>query len=326
MEPKQSILSPKYSHVSVLAPAGIVTGGVELLHQLVHCINLNGGSSSIIYFPVKREHQNIPAPYRGYNLKIDTSVRDLRNCAVIVPEIASSFRVVQAQKFVWWLSVDNFFGGEKPARRAYVLKIIELLRISMFERHNIHLYQSEYARDFLRKIAIRKTKPLSDYLSLEHKRFDASDKENIVAFNPRKGSEFTAKIIDAAPAHLKFVPIENMTPAEVNRLLSRCKVYIDFGSHPGKDRIPREAALAGATIIVGNRGAARNVIDIPIPEFFKIDLDERFVARTLSLLDFCLENFSEVYLLQEFFRQNLSNDSLRFTSEVWSLLFNVRSF
>jgi len=43
------------------------------------------------------------------------------------------------------------------------------------------------------------------------------------------------------------------------------KLYVDFGKHPGKDRMPREAAVHGCCIITGRRGAAGNPFDIPIP-------------------------------------------------------------
>lgn len=52
---------------------------------------------------------------------------------------------------------------------------------------------------------------------------------------------------------LNFKPIINMTRDEVIRELQRAKVYIDFGNHPGKDRIPREAAILGCCAIVGKR-------------------------------------------------------------------------
>jgi hypothetical protein len=48
-------------------------------------------------------------------------------------------------------------------------------------------------------------------------------------------------------------------------------VYIDFGNHPGRDRIPREAAAMGCVVITNRRGSAENDVDIPIPNFLKID-------------------------------------------------------
>ena len=77
----------------------------------------------------------------------------------------------------------------------------------------------------------------------------------------------------ASAGRLDWVPIENMTPREVGELLASAKVYVDFGEHPGRDRIPREAALAGCVVITGTRGSAGNGIDIPIPSEYVIGED-----------------------------------------------------
>ena len=42
---------------------------------------------------------------------------------------------------------------------------------------------------------------------------------------------------------LRWVPLIGMTTEEMRSCMSKSKVYIDFGNHPGKDRIPREAAI-----------------------------------------------------------------------------------
>ncbi|KAL3809235.1 hypothetical protein ACHAXA_005283 [Cyclostephanos tholiformis] len=45
--------------------------------------------------------------------------------------------------------------------------------------------------------------------------------------------------------------------------------YIDFGPHPGMDRLPREAALAGCIVITNREGAAAHDEDVPLPQEFK---------------------------------------------------------
>lgn len=45
--------------------------------------------------------------------------------------------------------------------------------------------------------------------------------------------------------------------------------YIDFGPHPGMDRLPREAALAGCVVITNREGAANFDDDVPLPSEFK---------------------------------------------------------
>jgi hypothetical protein len=97
-----------------------------------------------------------------------------------------------------------------------------------------------------------------------------------VVYNPAKGIHYTNEIIRRAGQTLQIVPIGKglngqvrMTDHEVTNLLHRAKVYIDFGPHPGMDRLPREAALAGCIVITNRDGAAGYDIDVPLPSEFK---------------------------------------------------------
>ena len=53
--------------------------------------------------------------------------------------------------------------------------------------------------------------------------------------------------------------------------LRRAKIYLDLGNHPGKDRLPREAAMAGCCVITNQRGSAYFDADVPTPHKYKID-------------------------------------------------------
>ena len=61
--------------------------------------------------------------------------------------------------------------------------------------------------------------------------------------------------------------------------------YIDFGPHPGMDRLPREAALAGCVVITNREGAANFDEDVPLPSEFKFD--EFNVDKIFSLIKEC---------------------------------------
>ena len=112
---------------------------------------------------------------------------------------------------------------------------------------------------------------LSDYLRYEHHSLKKAPlKKDIIAYNPVKGIQQTRHLIKACP-QFDFVPIQNMSSREVAELLMRTKLYIDFGFHPGKDRLPREAALAGCCLIIGKKGAAAYYQDIPIKDGYKLD-------------------------------------------------------
>lgn len=50
-----------------------------------------------------------------------------------------------------------------------------------------------------------------------------------------------------------------LSAEEVQAMLKKSKVYIDFGGHPGMEHIPREAALAGRIIVTNRAGSAGGV-------------------------------------------------------------------
>mmetsp|Transcript_42175 Transcript_42175/g.61623 ORF Transcript_42175/g.61623 Transcript_42175/m.61623 type:complete len:139 (+) Transcript_42175:192-608(+) len=78
---------------------------------------------------------------------------------------------------------------------------------------------------------------------------------------------------------------------QVTALLHRAKVYIDFGPHPGMDRLPREAALANCLVITNTSGAAKYKEDVPIPGQYKISKFD--VDAIHRLLKSCLEDYEK---------------------------------
>jgi len=193
----------------------------------------------------------------------------------------------------------------------------------------LHLCQSRYAMDFLQASGIMNTAYLLDYVNSEFLEHECDNdpcerKENIVAFNPKKGYRFTRKIIKALPS-VRFVPIENLSRSEVMALLGRAKVYIDFGEHPGRDRLPREAAILGCCVIVGARGAAANGDDVPIPEKYKFQVKEENIPRIVKTIEMCLRNYADVH--EEFarYREVIRNEPERFRVDVERIFGEVNS-
>lgn len=263
--------------IFVCCPGDIVTGGPELLHQLVDLLREIGKEAFISYYPFDKSFDT-PTPYKHYQTP-QKEINDTNDSLVIIPETATSIakKITRAEIGIWWLSVDNYF--QKDGEN-YLKDIIrhyrgvlhgKLLVRNMKTFH--HFTQSEYAKIFLEQHSI-KSEMLTDYLGRDH--FIATptpcqeQRDNLIIYNPKKGKKFTQKIIKNNP-DFNFIPIQNMTASQVKGLLKRAKIYIDFGNHPGKDRLPREAAIAGCCIITGRRGAAKNKRDIPIDERFKLD-------------------------------------------------------
>jgi hypothetical protein len=283
--------------VIVLCPADMQTGGPELLHQFVNELCINNIDAKILYYPYG-EHQ-ITEAYRKYeNIQLASyeEVKDCIDSTLIVPEIMTKLAhdFIANKKFIWWLSVDNYFQA-LPKSLTDKLKLLTKRILNHKSRHiplskmgeYSHLSQSEYGLLFLKKNGVKNTLKLTDYLNEVHlnNQPNLNEKENIVAYNPKKGIAFTSALIASNPA-IKFVPIQNMTAAQVGELLNKSKVYIDFGEHPGKDRIPREAAMANCVIITGKRGSAANEVDVPIaPEYKFIENHEASTQIGLLIND-----------------------------------------
>lgn len=277
--------------IIVTCPPEAVTGGPEALHQLVDALVGLGAPAALAYvapgpgrpFRASVTPAETPAAYRRYRVPLwRDRLPDERDVVVVLPEIwtLAALEFAAARVGLWWLSVDNnlasgmgrYFGQPRPPRPP------------------IHLVQSAYARAYLAAHGAVGV-PLSDYLSDAHLgRPVAGGRGRRIAFNPKKGFETTVRIIRRAVElglEAEWVPIAGLDAAGVAGLLATCRVYVDFGPHPGMDRLPREAAIAGCCVVTGRRGAAAFEADVPIPARFRVpdeDVDLA-VERIAECLD-----------------------------------------
>ena len=188
----------------------------------------------------------------------------------------------------------------------------------MYKRQN-------YARCFLNEKGIGDDKAfrLTDYL---HSSFfknvhNSWKKKDIVAYNPAKGMNFTKKLMSYG-GDIDFVPIINMSRSEVVELLKVSKVYIDFGFHPGKDRLPREAAYLGCCVIVGKRGSAANDIDVPIQERYKMEycMREENMCEIILQIKKCFHRYEECQVEFSEYIKSIKEEESDFIKEVTDLL------
>ena len=302
------------------------SGGPELLHQLVHELRSNGREAHICYYPFETPFK-CPSEYRKYDAP-QIQLTDDPNTFILVPETATwiAKNVNDARVGIWWLSVDNYFLAKHNSKiKDLYLRYKSLIRarLPIFRvRHLLHFSQSYYAEKFLQKFSI-KSHRLTDYLSEEHfaNHFsgEGCEKENIIAYNPLKGYKKTQLLINKYP-EIDFIPIQNMTSREVAKLLGRAKIYIDFGHHPGKDRPPREAAMAGCCIITGRSGSAQYHDDLSILEKYKLDDTTVAYIHDFGILsEQIFENFSSH--AQEFdgYRLKILNEPEVFKQQVRSI-------
>ncbi|MBI0556531.1 hypothetical protein F6Q06_18855 [Pectobacterium parmentieri] len=310
--------------IYICCPGNVVTGGPELLHQFADSLRNEGVDSYMLYFPFDKTF-SVPDAYKDYNVNIArySDVRQDADSLVILPEVGSGF----STKFplcticIWWLSIDNFFGGDPnslivQSRHYIACALNRRMSFSKIKRC-INLAQSEYASMFLKRKNIEPML-ITDYLNNEHLSMDvySEEKEDIIVYNPKKGVEISRKLIEKNK-DWRFVPIINMTATEVKSLLLKSKVYIDFGNHPGKDRLPREAAMAGCCIITGTRGSAGNDIDVAIQEKYKlsenhIDFENRFE----SLVSLIFKNYTKFFLDFKTYREKIVSEPHDFKRQV----------
>ena len=73
-----------------------------------------------------------------------------------------------------------------------------------------------------------------------------------------------------------------MTPTQVRETLSTVMIYADLGFHPGKDKLPREAAMCNCVVVTNKAGAAAYEEVIPISE--KVTHDDDLILLLPQIL------------------------------------------
>lgn len=309
--------------VGILCPAGSISGGPEALHQFGGALRAKGVDATMVYYPAAPGGHAVPEPYRQYCPAVSPAVRDDPDVVIIIPEVVTSlaWQFPQAQKAIWWLSVDNHFKWLHLNPGPSVLDPRPDL---------MHLCQSQYAYDFLSRRQAGPLLMLTDYLTDNvFSPAPAAGRLPVVAYNPKKAPETTQRLIDQSGGRI-WLPLENLDKSTLADLLRQIRIYVDFGPHPGRDRIPREAALCGAVVITGRRGAAAFAADMPLPERFR--LDERipgFDGDALTLIDGLLQEdmaFLEAASQQAPYRAWIAGNRAAFMAETDAFIAAMRLY
>ena len=116
--------------------------------------------------------------------------------------------------------------------------------------------------------------------------------------------------------NIKWVAIENMTTEQVKELLLKSKVYIDFGSHPGKDRFPREAAICNCCVITGKKGSAKYYEDVPINDEFKFDDKLSNIDKIIDKINLCLSDYDNQIKKYQGYREFIKSEKSKFQEDV----------
>jgi hypothetical protein len=309
----------------VACPRGSKTGGPEALHQLVAALS-SGDQEAVLWDPYQAQGSVEATNYYSQYGVQWTDSPPVAGDVLVVPEVMGELIPLfypQCQCIFWWLSVDNFFTADK-----YPLDVL----LKLFPKV-IHAAQSHYAQDFLRQQGIEAVM-LTDYLNekfITRYRLASSSSEKAtkrfdIAINPAKGLERASKVMTAC-RDLNFVLLENMSREEVISSLASSKIYLDLGTHPGTDRIPREAAMLDCVIVTNKRGSAGNQIDIAIDEEEFKHSDEEF-GFEISVQESLMKHLSSLEVAkskQENYVNWIAEAESRFNDEVLSLVSKIQN-
>lgn len=328
----KTIICAPHSKVYIFCPAGFATGGPEALHQLGYQLN-NCGFNAFMYYYVTPDsvglvHKN----YEKYQVPYVTRLENKPDHVIIIPEtylfpiFKRKFNLTR--KVVWWLSVVNYHitqkrdvGAAKTGFFLRIKKIFQKRKEASFERLKekkvIHIGHSFFSMVTLNKNGIEPIGQMADYMNdafFELAKHETK-KQNIIIYNPKKNDAFLQEIINLTPG-LNWVPLVNMTPGQVAAQMNHAKLYVDFGYHPGKERMPREACIMRCCMIIGKVGSAAYAQDMPIPEKYRFEKSTAQIPAIIERIKYCLANYNQVINDFKPYRQLLYQEEEKFIADV----------
>ncbi|MEP7154203.1 MAG: hypothetical protein ABI905_00415 [Betaproteobacteria bacterium] len=320
-----------YKTVLVACPGNAMTAGPEAIHQLVADLVRLGQPAAVVYFPFDRTFDTA-VPYRKYHAPV-VPYRDVAGELIVFPEIVTTYalKVRHAVAAIWWMSVNNFtcvrYGHpwrDKIRYFKYTLKGLRPWGGVQALKHLKNFAQSDYAMKFLAGNGIDGVL-LSDaipvyttpaYLQEVRGKRAMAVRSNRILFNPHKGKKITQQLIAAFP-DWDFMPLAGYNREQLADIFLGSKMYMDFGHHPGKDRLPREAAIHGCCVITGLNGSAGNDIDVPIPAAYKFDTnDAAFVEKFGRQVQRLIEDFDHCSAEFDHYRDIISREQLEFDRQI----------
>jgi len=293
--------------IYIMVPANVATGGPEALHQLAYVLKNSLKTNVFIYYIPENKNNPVHKYYKNYSIKFCKKIDDDNNNILIIPEyyqfLFYAKKYKKIQKIIWWLSLDNYFGfkfiSENNKYKRSIIKLpYNLIRIfnkitnyyfgiftlqdylkiiykytnlnkcNEIKQAKLHLMQSDYAYNYLKK-KLPNSKLLYDYqrdILIKSSKSKIKKKLNIICYS-HKSNYFINLIKSYTGFH--FIKLSGLNSKEIIDIFRKTKIYMDFGFHPGKDRMPREAMLFNNCVITNMKGSANNNIDIPIKSKFK---------------------------------------------------------
>lgn len=337
----------KYNKVYVMAPYHYSSGGPELAHQLVDYLRNKGEEAYIIYAKDRKlvtTDLTVTENFKKYNIEVSGRIEYTNANVIVLPEIYLYMipKLKNIQVCIWWMSVDMALGTNANSNFLETFRfkkgLLDKLRVvkhirSYKNRYSFnklkkedyrltHFYQATYIQQFLYGLGLNRVIRLSDFINpeiLNH--VDGSKaKEDIILYNPSKGIRYTKRLMKHMPGY-RFIALKGFTREQLNNLFDTAKLYIDLGEFPGKDRLPREAAIHNCCIITGKFGASRYYEDVPIDSKYKFDMLHANYADIKNCIDDILENYDTRIKDFEYLRETIKHERENFYHEIDNIFF-----
>ena len=281
-----------------VCPGDCATGGPECIHAFVSELNkIKGVHAKIWYWDVKSDHP-MPEEYKTYNCEYVTEMPQGYDGVLIVPEIWAN-RIMDYPdciKAIYWLGVDAYAGWTPASDRGEFLK----------DESIIHIVQSQYAMDFLKKLGVKHMIKCVDVINADfYEDYEAKERSDVVLYNPAKATPFMGRIMEECSG-ITFKPITGMTRQQVIETMHGSKLYVDFGEFPGRERMPREAVMCGCCIITSKIGSA--AFEEDFTHEYKYDSKEGHIWAIVHKIKHVLANYDECRKDFDLFRYFLMAD------------------
>ena len=292
------------SEVLVVCPANCATGGPECLHAFTSELNKAGAKARLWYWDIQ-SYPPMPDEYKAYNCEYVTELPQDFDGIVVLPEIWANKALDFPKAAIYWLGLDAYAGWHPANRGAFLAN-----------ENIIHIAQSEYAYDLLRKLKVNKLYKCTDVLNQDfYEAFTEEERSDVIIYNPAKETPFMRQLMRESCE--EFRPIRGMTRAEVIDTMRHSKLYLDFGEFPGRERIPREAALCGCCLITSKIGSAAYNEDFM--HNYKFDSKEGHIWAIVNRIHYVLDHFDECQKEFAPFRADLIKDKQRVKQQVKEL-------
>jgi hypothetical protein len=175
--------------------------------------------------------------------------------------------------------------------------------------------QSFYGQSFVRRHLNSDAFLLTDYPRPMPDLSDVRRQPGLVSYNGAKG-RWKIDELRALLPEVEFRPIEGMSFEDVRRTLATSSLYVEIGHLPGRDRLPREAALVGTPTVLLARGAGFCWQDFPIGVDYRIPYSIDWAQQMAPVIAAALDDPSVIRSAQEPFRHWVAGEKDRYEQAV----------